>query len=64
MRTTTTARLYQSQRMLTLTVRGPMCSRVCLRADGKDIKALNLILSGDPDEVNETDPPKGLKTEK
>jgi hypothetical protein len=29
MRPTTTARLYQAQRMLTLTARGPMCSRVC-----------------------------------
>jgi hypothetical protein len=36
----------------------------CLKANGKDIKVLNLILIGDPDEVNETDPPKGLKTEK
>jgi hypothetical protein len=36
----------------------------CLKADGKDIKALNLILSGDSDRENETVSSKGLKTEK
>src|SRR3984893_19315411 len=35
----------------------------CLKADGKDIKLLNLILSSDSDAVDETDPSKGLKTE-
>jgi hypothetical protein len=30
----------------------------CLRADGKDIKVLNLILSGDSDWAHETDPSK------
>jgi hypothetical protein len=34
----------------------------CLKADGKEIKVLNLILSGDSDGTNETDPSKGLKT--
>jgi hypothetical protein len=36
----------------------------CLKADGNDIKILNLILSSNSDGVNETDPSKGLKTEK
>ena len=36
----------------------------CLKADGKDIKVLNLILSGNSDDASETDPSKGLKPEK
>jgi hypothetical protein len=36
----------------------------CLKADGKDIKVLNLILSGDSDRENETVSSKGLKIEK
>ncbi len=36
----------------------------CLKADGKDIKVLNLIISGNPDDARETDPSKDLKPEK
>ena len=36
----------------------------CLKADGKDIKVLNLILSGNSDGASETDPSKGPKPEK
>src|ERR1700726_915462 len=35
-----------------------------LKADGKDIKVLNLILSDNSDSASETDPAKGLKPEK
>src|ERR1700719_455633 len=36
----------------------------CLKADGKDIKVLNLILSGNSDGASETGPSKDLKPEK
>jgi hypothetical protein len=36
----------------------------CLKADGKDIKVLHLILSGNSDGASETDPSKDLKPEK
>jgi hypothetical protein len=36
----------------------------CLKADGKDIRVLNLILSGNSDGASETDPSKDLKPEK
>ena len=36
----------------------------CLKADGKDIRVLNLILSGNSDGTSETDPSKDLKPEK
>jgi hypothetical protein len=36
----------------------------CLKADGKEIKLLNLILSGNPDGVSETIPSTDLKPEK
>jgi hypothetical protein len=35
----------------------------CLKADGKDIKVLNLILSGNSDGASETDPSTDLKPE-
>jgi hypothetical protein len=36
----------------------------CLKADGKDIKVLNLMLSGNSDGASETDASKDLKPEK
>ena len=36
----------------------------CLKADGKDIKVLNLILSGNSDGASETDLSKDLEPEK
>jgi hypothetical protein len=36
----------------------------CFKADGNDIKVLNLIFSGNSDEASETDPQKDLKLDR
>ena len=58
----------------TLVITGPkvldfyagFCARraTCLKADGKDITHLKLILDGDSNAENEADPSKGQETEK